>query len=78
MRTPDPARVAIYEEAIRASVIGLVVNILLGTCKLVGGIVGSSFALLSDAVNSIGDSLASLIVVCALHLAQRPADREHF
>lgn len=38
---------------------------------------GSSFALVSDAVNSLGDSLTSVIVLVALWYAQRPADEEH-
>jgi len=57
--------------------LGLVVNISLGAVKLAGGIVSGSFALISDAVNSIGDSLTSLVVVVALNVAQRPADAEH-
>jgi divalent metal cation (Fe/Co/Zn/Cd) transporter len=35
--------------------LGLVVNLALGIVKLVGGIVGRSFALISDAINSLGD-----------------------
>jgi cation diffusion facilitator family transporter len=58
-------------------VLGLVVNVTLGIVKLVGGILGGSFALISDAVNSIGDSLTSVVVVFALVVAQKPADREH-
>ena len=42
-----------------------------------GGIVGQSFALISDAVNSIGDSLGSVIVLFALRVAQRPPDPDH-
>ncbi len=53
------------------------VNLVLGLAKLVGGIVGSSFALISDAVNSLGDSLTSVVVVFALWFAQRPPDDEH-
>ncbi|MBI2480326.1 MAG: cation transporter [Planctomycetia bacterium] len=53
------------------------VNVMLGTVKLAGGILGGSFALISDAVNSIGDSLSSIVVVFALAFAQRPADKEH-
>ena len=53
------------------------VNLALGVIKLVGGILGSSFALVSDAVNSLGDSLASVVVLVALWYAQRPADEEH-
>ena len=60
-----------------AAALGLIVNISLGIVKLVGGVLGGSFALISDAVNSIGDSFASMIVVFALIFAQRPADREH-
>ena len=57
--------------------LGLVVNVILGIVKLVGGILGGSFALISDAVNSIGDSLSSVVVTFALVVAQRPADKEH-
>jgi cation diffusion facilitator family transporter len=67
----------LYREAILAALLGLVANITLGVVKLVGGILGGSFALISDAVNSFGDSLTSIVVVFALVVAQRPADREH-
>jgi cation diffusion facilitator family transporter len=67
----------LYREAIRAAVLGLVANVTLGIVKLVGGILGGSFALISDAINSIGDSLTSIVVVFALVFAQRPADRKH-
>ncbi|HJN07868.1 MAG TPA: cation diffusion facilitator family transporter [Pirellulaceae bacterium] len=77
MSSHNSARSALYREAIRAAALGLVVNIALGIVKLVGGILGGSFALISDAVNSIGDSLTSVVVVFALVFAQRPADREH-
>jgi cation diffusion facilitator family transporter len=68
---------SLYREAIRAAALGLAVNATLGLVKLAGGILGASFALISDSVNSLGDSLTSAVVVFALVLAQRPADREH-
>ena len=55
-----------YRSAIRTAAAGLAINLTLGVVKLVGGIVGNSFALVSDAVNSIGDSLGSVIVLFAL------------
>lgn len=67
----------VYREATRAALLGLVVNILLAAAKLTGGILGNSFALISDAVNSLGDCLASSVVVVALRFAQKPADAEH-
>lgn len=61
----------------RAAWVGLFVNLCLGIVKLVGGIFGSSFALISDAVNSLGDSLTSVVVLFGLWFAQRPPDEEH-
>jgi cation diffusion facilitator family transporter len=57
--------------------LGLWINLALGIVKLVGGLIANSFALLSDAVNSLGDSVASIVVLAALAFAQRPADKDH-
>lgn len=74
LKTPHPSP---YTVATRAAILGLLVNLLLGVVKLIGGILGSSFALISDAVNSLGDVFMSLVVVFALRVAQRPPDDEH-
>jgi cation diffusion facilitator family transporter len=73
---PDSVE-AMYRSAVRAAAAGLAINLVLGIVKLVGGIVGQSFALVSDAVNSIGDSLGSVIVLFALRVAQKPPDPDH-
>lgn len=73
----DEARAELYRTVVGAALLGLVVNLGLGLAKLVGGLVGGSFALISDAVNSLGDVVTSVAVLLALRLAQRPADREH-
>jgi cation diffusion facilitator family transporter len=76
--SPSIARQApLYRQAVRASLLGLAINGGLGVAKLVGGIVGQSFALLTDAVNSIGDVITSIGVLIALRFAQKPADAEH-
>lgn len=67
----------LYRSAMRAAALGLVVNVALGIVKLVGGILGSSFALISDAVNSLGDGLTSVVVLVGLWYAQQPPDEEH-
>lgn len=67
----------LYQEVTRAAAFGLLVNLLLGTVKLIGGIIGNSFALIADAVNSIGDVVTTIAVLFALRVAQRPADAEH-
>lgn len=67
----------IYQQVMRAAVFGLLVNIVLGGVKLAGGLASGSFALLSDALNSIGDAISTVIVLAALYFAQQPPDEEH-
>ncbi len=61
----------------RAALVGLLVNLALGVAKLVAGLVTGSVALVSDAVHSLGDVFSSVVVIVALLVAQKPADREH-
>lgn len=68
---------SLYREVTRAALLGLVVNFGLGSVKLVGGVVSGSYALIADAVNSLGDTFTSIIVLFALRVAQRPPDAEH-
>jgi len=61
----------------RASVVGLGVNGGLAVVKLVVGIAGNSYALVADAIESLGDIFSSLIVWSGLSIAARPADADH-
>jgi cation diffusion facilitator family transporter len=74
---PLPTRPSAYQDATRAAILGLVVNLALGLIKLVGGLAAGSFALLADAVNSLGDVFSSVVVLVALRVAQAPPDAEH-
>ncbi|RMG35764.1 MAG: cation transporter [Planctomycetota bacterium] len=67
----------VYRRARRATLVGLAANVTLATGKLVAGIVGGSFALISDAANSLGDAVSAFIVLIALFIAEKPADAEH-
>ena len=66
-----------YRESRRAAVCGIAVSLALGGVKLLGGLLGHSLALLSDAVHSLVDAAISARLLVALIVAQRPADREH-
>jgi cation diffusion facilitator family transporter len=68
---------SLYRDTTRAALLGLVINVTLGVVKLTGGLRGNSYALVADAVNSLGDVLTSLIVLFALRVAQAPPDAEH-
>lgn len=68
---------SLYRDVTQAAALGLAVNFGLGVVKLAGGFASSSYALVADAVNSLGDVLASIVVLFALRIAQRPPDAEH-
>lgn len=55
----------------------LILNVILSIIKLVTGIIGASFALISDAINSISDIFASLLGIIGIKLSGKKADKEH-
>jgi len=67
----------LYGQARRAAGWGIAVSLGLGLAKILGGLFGHSLALESDAVHSLIDALISAALLGALHVSQRPADREH-
>lgn len=63
----------------RAAQLGFVVNAVLAGTKLVAGLLGNSYALVADAIESATDLVSSLVVWGGLRLAARDADEEfHF
>jgi len=61
----------------RASTISVGLNGALAVVKLVCGIAGNSYALVADAIESLGDIFSSAIVWSGLVIASRPADANH-
>lgn len=61
----------------RNTLIGLCASLLLAVGKFVAGWLGNSTALVADAVESLADSVGSLIVLKGLRLAHRPPDALH-
>jgi len=66
-----------YDRGMRSSAVGLVLNFLLGVGKLAAGLLGHSQALIADAIESLGDSVGSIIVWRGLQVASQPPDQEH-
>jgi cation diffusion facilitator family transporter len=62
---------------IRAAQTGLVVNALLVVVKITTGVLGNSYALIADGVESTLDIFSSLIVWRGLAVADRPADEKY-
>jgi cation diffusion facilitator family transporter len=65
------------QRGIRAAQTGMVINAGLAGIKLVAGIVGNSYVLVADAVESGADVFASLLVWGGLAVAAQPADADH-
>ena len=62
---------------VRAAQAGMVINAGLAAVKLVAGVVGNSYALVADAIESAADVVSSLIVWRGLALSAQPADEDH-
>jgi len=74
--TPDPNTLG-YRRGARAAWVGIAGNVGLGIAKAVGGIVGGSAALLTDAAHSLSDSVSSVAVLIGMRVASRPPDEQH-
>lgn len=57
--------------------VGIAVNVLLASVKLLAGVMTGSVAVTADAVNNLSDAGGSVISLATIRLAQKPVDREH-
>ena len=63
--------------AVNVSTVTIVINLALAGFKFLAGFVAHSGAMISDAVHSASDVLATFIVILGVKLAGRDADRDH-
>lgn len=73
---PDP-RHARYQEIRKVTLIGSVVDLVLGIVKIAIGLVAGSQALIADGVHSLSDLATDFLVIFAAKHAHRAADEEH-
>jgi len=64
-------------DAIRTAILGIFVNGVLATAKLIGGILGNAYVLVADAVESMIDIFSSFVVWRGLAVATQPPDANH-
>ncbi|MGB3908702.1 MAG: cation transporter, partial [Methanomethylovorans sp.] len=65
------------ETAIKVTVNGMIVNIILTIFKFIAGITGNSAAMVADAVHSFSDFVTDIVVIVGLKAAEKPADHNH-
>lgn len=56
---------------------GFLANIFLAAVKIISGVVGNSYALIADGVESILDVFSSIVVWTGLRIAATPPDKNH-
>ena len=65
------------QTAIHAVALSMAVNIVLAVIKVTVGIVGHSYALIADGIESVSDVFVSVMVLVGLKVAEKPADQDH-
>lgn len=63
--------------AIKTAYFSIISNLCLAIIKGIAGVLGNSFALIADAIESTTDIFSSLLVLFGLKYAKRPADENH-
>ncbi len=66
-----------HHKGLKTTLIGIVCSTLLALLKGIGGILGHSYALIADAIESTADIFSSAMLWLGLHWAAKPADEEH-
>ncbi|MGB8356403.1 MAG: cation diffusion facilitator family transporter [Chthoniobacteraceae bacterium] len=61
----------------RAPLLSILVNAFLAVLKITVGMVGHSYALMADGIESCGDIISSMVVYGGLYVASIPADENH-
>jgi cation diffusion facilitator family transporter len=65
------------QTAIKATYFSIIGNTCLAIVKLLAGILGNSFALVADAIESTTDILSSFLVLFGIKYSNKPADDNH-
>lgn len=62
---------------IKSTLVGIFSSLILASIKIISGIVGNSYALIADGIESIADVFTSFVVLTGLKIASRPPDENH-
>jgi cation diffusion facilitator family transporter len=66
-----------FDRGVRTVLVGLSSNVLLAVIKIVIGILGNSYALLADGIESTLDIFSSVVVLGGIKISSMPADENH-
>ncbi len=64
-------------KSIQTVLVGLLVNVVLAAVKITAGILGNTYALIADGIESTLDVFSSLIIYSGIKIGSLPPDRDH-
>ena len=65
------------KRGLKTTLVGIIASVFLAAIKIFTGIVGNSYALIADGIESLTDIFTSSIVLTGLYFASKPADENH-
>ena len=60
-----------------SAIVGILVNVIIASAKLIIGIITFSSAIIADAINNYSDAASSIVTLVSFKLSSRPPDRDH-
>jgi len=69
--------ITLNQKAVRATWLSITGNLLMVFVKGIAGILGNSYALVADGIESLTDVFSSFIVLFGIKYSSRPADKNH-
>lgn len=77
MNAKDDSLKRVASRGMQSALLGIGVNLALALAKCSAGLLGRSFALVADGVESLADVFSGLVVYFGLKIATKPPDEDH-
>ena len=65
------------KRGLKTTLVGIIASAVLAAIKIFTGVIGNSYALIADGIESLTDIFTSSIVLTGLYFAAKPADEDH-
>lgn len=65
------------KQGLKTTLIGIIVSLILAAIKILTGIIGNSYALIADGIESLTDIFTSSVVLTGIYIASKPPDGDH-
>jgi cation diffusion facilitator family transporter len=75
LKNPSPQNR--FDRGVSTVLVGLSSNVILAVIKMIAGIIGNSYALLADGIESTLDIFSSMVVLGGIKISSLPADENH-